>query len=73
MQYYDRIRALREDRDLKQQDIANILNMKQQQYSNYERGYRTLPIDILKTLCTYYGVSADYILGLPNDLEYPTR
>ena len=73
MQYYDRIRALREDRDLKQQDIANILNMKQQQYSNYERGYRALPTDILKTLCTYYGVSADYILGLPNDLEYPTR
>ncbi len=73
MQYYERLKALREDKDLKQQDIANILNMKQQQYSNYERGFRALPIDNLKTLCLFYGVSADYILGLPDDLSYPKR
>jgi len=73
MKYYEKLRALREDRDLQQQDIANILKMKQPQYSNYERGLRTMPLDNLVTLCLYYGVSADYILGLPKDLDYPER
>ena len=47
--YYRRIRDLREDRDLKQKDVAEILEMKQQQYSNYERGLRELPLSHLKT------------------------
>lgn len=73
MQYYEKLRVLRESRDLTQQDIADVLKMKQQQYSNYERGYRMLPLDNLKTLCSFYGVSADYILDLPDDLIYPKR
>lgn len=73
MQYYEKLKELREDKDLKQQNIADILKMKQQQYSNYERGLRALPIDNLKTLCLFYGVSADYILGLPDNLKYPKR
>lgn len=71
MQYYERLKALREDRDLTQQQIADILKMKQQQYSNYERGVRMMPLDNLMTLCVFYGVSSDYILGLPKNLEYP--
>ena len=73
MQYYQRLRELREDRDLTQQDIADVLGMKQQQYSNYERGVRDLPIEYLVTLCLFYGVSSNYILGLPKDYDYPKR
>ena len=70
--YNEILRDLREDKDLKQEDIAKVLNMKQQQYSNYECGKRALPLEHLITLCKYYNVSADYILGLP-DLPYPKR
>jgi transcriptional regulator with XRE-family HTH domain len=71
--YNEILRDLREDRDLKQKDVAEILEMKQQQYSNYERGLRELPLSHLKTLCAFYNVSADYILGLPNNMPYPER
>ena len=60
----NRIRDLREDRDLKQKDIAQYLNIKQNTYSQYENGQRQLPIDVLIKLSKYYGVSTDYILGL---------
>ena len=73
MRYNERIRALREDHDLKQADIAKILNTDQSYYSKYEKGLRPLPIEHLRTLCLYYKVSADYILGLPQDLEWPKR
>ena len=65
--YYPRIKDLREDRDLTQQQIADMLNMKQSQYSRYERGIRDIPTDILITLAKFYGTSTDYILGLTND------
>lgn len=71
MKYNERIRALREDHDLKQADIAKILNTDQSYYSKYEKGLRPLPLEHLRTLCLYYGVSADYILGLPKGLEWP--
>lgn len=75
MNYAQRIRNLREDREPKasQTDIANILGTTQQYYSQYEKGNRKLPIEHLITLCNYYGVSADYILGLPKGLKYPDR
>ena len=60
--YQDRIRELREDRGLTQREIADVLSTTQQVYSKYERGVLELPIRHLITLCTYYGVSADYIL-----------
>lgn len=72
MNYAENIRALREDRDLKQKDIAELLQTTQQYYSQYETGKRALPIEHLITLCKFYNVSADYILGLP-DLPYPKR
>lgn len=62
-----RLRELREDRDLTQQQMAEILNCKQNTYQQYESGKRQLPLQALKTLCLYYKVSADYILDLPKD------
>lgn len=64
MNYTKRMRDLREDKDLKQEDIAKVLNITRQQYQLYESGKRKLPIDLLTTLCNFYNVSADYILGL---------
>jgi len=62
--YIKRIRDLREDNDKTQQDIAKILGTSQTMYARYERGANELPIRHLITLCKFYGVSADYILGL---------
>ncbi|MCI8351598.1 MAG: helix-turn-helix transcriptional regulator [Oscillospiraceae bacterium] len=63
-QYYERLRDLREDRDLTQAQIARLLNTTQQVYSRYEKGINELPVRHLVTLCRFYGVSADKILGL---------
>lgn len=68
-----KLKELREDRDLKQRDIAEILNCKQNTYQQYESGKRQIPLEALIKLCLYYGVSADYILDLPKNLEYPER
>ena len=62
--YIKRMRDLREDNDKTQQEIADILGTSQTMYARYERGANELPIRHLITLCKYYGVSADYILGL---------
>ncbi|WP_109726372.1 helix-turn-helix domain-containing protein [Ruminococcus flavefaciens] len=67
MYYLQRLKDLREDKDLQQIDIANLLNTTQPQYSRYETGERELPIRHLVTLANFYGVSADYILGRTND------
>ena len=71
MQIGDRIRELRVDRDLTQANIANILKTTQSYYSEYELGKRAIPIQHIITLCLFYGVSADYILGLPKGLQWP--
>ena len=68
-----RLKELREDKDLKQKDLASILNIAQNTYSNYENGKTEPPYEILKKLCLFYGVSADYILELPRGLKYPER
>ena len=65
------LRELREDRDLTQTDIARLLGTTQQVYARYERGINELPLRHLQTLCRYYGVSADYILCLPQGLKWP--
>jgi len=64
---YHRIRDLREDHDLKQWQLAQLLNCSQQVYSNYELGQRDIPSDVLVRLSAFYGVSVDYILGLTNN------
>ncbi|MCR5632221.1 MAG: helix-turn-helix domain-containing protein [Eubacterium sp.] len=63
MSEFVNIRNLREDNDLTQTDIANILHISQRAYSHYENGTRELPISILIDLARYYDVSIDYLLG----------
>ncbi len=61
---YERIRGLREDKDLTQKEMAKILNCSQQVYSNYELGQRDIPTDILIKLAIFHNVSVDYLLNL---------
>ena len=71
---YERIRNLREDRDLKQGDLAALLHCTQACYSNYENGKRDIPTEVLCTLSDFYGVSIDYLLGKTNVKDpYPKR
>ena len=67
-----RLKNLREDKDMLQADVAKILQITRQQYSLYETEKRTLPIDLLDILATYYETSTDYLLGRTNIKEpYP--
>lgn len=63
MAYYPRLKDLREDRDLTQAKVAELLVITQQQYSLYEKGYRDIPTSALITLADFYKTSVDYILG----------
>ena len=64
--YCKKLRDLREDSDLTQQQVAEILGTSQTMYARYERGANELPIRHLTKLCSLYRVSADYILGIDN-------
>ncbi len=66
---YSRIRDLRDDNDLKQRELAEILNCSQRVYSNYERGDLDIPTEILIKLSNYYNVSIDYILNNTDNPE----
>lgn len=61
--YVERIRDLREDNDLKQKNIAELLGTTQQVYSRYEKGANEIPLHHLITLARFYNVSLDYIAG----------
>ncbi len=67
--YCEIIKELRIDSDLKQQDIAKILNTTQQVYSRYENGINEIPIRHIITLSQFYNVSTDYILGQTDKRE----
>ena len=69
MTYAERIRALREDRDLKQADVAAVLNVGQRTYCDYELGKTRIPVDRLIVLAKMYNVSMDYISGVSNEKE----
>ncbi len=71
MDYRTRLRNLREDRDLTQADIGKILNKSQQGYNHIEAGRAELKIDDLAKLCQFYNVSADYVIGISNNLTPP--
>lgn len=67
-----RLKDLREDKDLLQKDVATLLETTQQQYSKYELGVRSIPVDKLIQLSVFYNTSTDYILGLTNEIKpYP--
>lgn len=69
---YERIRALREDRDLRQIDIARYLNCSQVSYSHYELGKRDIPTEVLSALADFYKTSTDYLLERTDVFEpYP--
>ena len=59
--YYEILKDLRDDNDLKQENIAEVLNTSRSYYGQYERGIRPLPVIHLIKLCKFYNVSADYI------------
>lgn len=65
--YLKRLRELREDHDKYQKEIAEILNISQQYYSEYEKGNRPIPVDYVVKLAKFYHVSADYILELTDN------
>ena len=67
---YQRLADLREDADLKQAAIAQILGTSQTQYSRWERGEREIPLHLAVKLALFYNVSLDYIAGLPEGLPY---
>ena len=67
MNYRTRMRHLREDRDLTQREVGAVINKSQQGYSHIEDGRAELKIDDMITLCRYYGVSADYFVGMTDD------
>ena len=69
---FQRIRDLREDHDLTQEEVAKILCVKQATYSRYESGAINVPVDVLIKLASYYNTSVDYILGLTNN-PTPTK
>ena len=64
---FQRIRDLREDHDLTQEQVAQILCVKQATYSRYESGAINVPVDVQIKLASFYQTSVDYILGLTND------
>ena len=69
---FKRLKDLREDNDIFQKDVAKLLGISQQYYSEYENGKRTIPIQHLITLANYYNTSIDYIVGLSDLKEKKT-
>ena len=73
MDYVDRLNQLREDNDIKQEKIAELLGCKQSAVSKYETRRVNYRIEDIIKLCRFYKISADYILGLPKTLLYPKK
>lgn len=72
IKFTKRLKDIREDRDLKQSDVATVLKTTQSTYSKYERGERRLDVEQLAELCKFYNVTADYFLGL-TDKQRPIK
>ncbi len=70
MEVHEKIRGLREDADLNQEMVAKHLGITRPQYSLYETGKRSFPVEQIAELCRFFHVSADYILDLPRGLPY---
>ena len=73
MDYLDRLTDLRNDRDVKQEEVAKVLNCKQSAISKYEKRRARMSVEDVAKLCSFYNVSADYVLGLPENMPYPQR
>lgn len=68
MNYRQRLKEVREDRDLTQEEIGKVINKSQQGYGHIENGRAELKIDDLITLCRFYNLSADYLIGLTDEI-----
>lgn len=74
MEKYSRIKDLREDKDLSQAALGEIINIPQRAYSYYESGQRMIPPRVLCALAQFHNVSVDYILGLTDEMKpYPRK
>ena len=72
--YQNRLRDLREDKDMKQRDLADLLKIHQTTYSDYELGRLNIPVATLHILADFYNVSVDYLLGRTNKKDpYPAK
>lgn len=71
MTYFERLRAIREDKDISQRDFARLMGTTPQQMSKYELGQQEMTVSRLIKACEILGVSADYLLGLPKNLHWP--
>lgn len=70
----NRLREIREDKDLTQKELASILKISQQQYNKYELGINSIPIEKLNILANYYGTSIDYLINRTNEKKpYPKK
>ena len=67
--YFQRLKDLRDDAELKQENVAKVLGTQQSVYSRYERGERTIPVPLLIKLADYYNVSTDYLLGRTQNMK----
>lgn len=67
---FPKIRELRENKEISQENVSCILGIKQQTYSLFENGDKIIPLKHLNTLCNYYGVSMDYMVGLSSIRNY---
>lgn len=71
MEYYDRLKLIRNGKNITQDEIGKALGISKQQYGKYENGTHLMPIPYLIKACRYMHISADYILGLDKHLPYP--
>ena len=67
--YLKRLKDLREDKDLKQKEVADVLKITRQQYGLYETGKRDMPAELIKSLAIFYHTSTDFILELTNETK----
>ena len=73
MEIHERLLALREDNDISREELSSKIHCSAKQIERWEKNRSEMGITKLKTLCEYYGVSADYVLGLPEGLSWPRR
>ncbi len=74
MYYTDRIKWVRDCHNISQKELATFLHIKQQQYARYEKGINVMPVTHLAKICEYLDISADYILGLCDEMKsYKTK
>ena len=73
MELYEKVRGMREDRDLTQTEMGRFLHMGQKKVSRIENGTQPITADELREYCIFFNVSADWLLGLPDGLPYPKR